>query len=166
MRVDQVDLSILRYLHDNARVSLSALANRLGLALATVHRRVRRLRSTGVIRGFFTRVEPQALGFSVTAFVRLRAGDREGLEDRLRSLAQIPEIEEIHLVTGGWDVLVKIHARDPAHLRQLLPRLHAAAGSRRATTEICLSSPLERFAPLYTVSHANLTETPAEGAKG
>ncbi len=149
MQVDQFDLSILRFLHDNARVSLSAVAGRIGLALATVHRRVQRLRSAGVIRGFFTRVEPQAMGFLLTAFVRLRVGDREGLEDRLASLSQIPEIEEVHLITGDWDVLIKLRARHPTHLRQLLRRIHGMAGTRRATTEMCLATPLERCAPLH-----------------
>lgn len=149
MQVDQVDLSILRFLHDNARVSLSAVATRIGLALATVHRRVQRLRSTGVIRGFFTRLEPQAMGFLLTAFVRLRVGDRDGLEERLAGLSQLPEIEEVHLITGEWDVLIKLRARDPSHLRRLLGRIHSAAGTRRATTEMCLATPLERCAPLH-----------------
>lgn len=149
MQVDQVDLSILRFLHDNARVSLSAVAERIGLALTTVHRRVQRLRSAGIIRGFFTRLEPQAMGFLLTAFVRLRVGDREGLEERLAALSQLVEIEEVHLITGDWDVLIKMRARDPAHLRQLLGRIHATVGTRRATTEMCLSTLLERCAPLF-----------------
>jgi|YNPBryunderm2012_1023409.scaffolds.fasta_scaffold09440_2 DNA-binding Lrp family transcriptional regulator len=163
MELDQVDRSILKYLHENARISLSAVAQRLGVGLATVHRRVQRLRRSGVIRGFFTRLEANALGFPLAAFVRLRIGDRDGIEERLHELADLPEIEEIHLITGDYDVLLKVRARDPAHLRRLLGRVHATLGSRRASTEICLSSPVERCAPLYTATPPGASPQPGVG---
>ncbi|MCS7181762.1 MAG: Lrp/AsnC family transcriptional regulator [Thermoanaerobaculum sp.] len=158
--LDRLDLWILRYLHENARVSLTAVARRLGVALATVHRRVQKLRAAGVIKGYLTRLEPQAFGFTLTAFVRLKAADREDLEERLASLGRFPEVEEIHLVTGSYDVLVKLRARDPQHLRRLLARIHAALGSGRARTEICLTSLLERCAPLYATFPGDETKSP------
>ena len=149
MSFDEVDLSILQHLHENGRASLTTIANRLGIALATVHRRVLRLRAGGVVKGFYARIDPQALGYGVTAFVRLRVGDRSDLETRLEGLNRLPEVEEVHIITGAYDVLIKLRARDPGHLRDALGAIHRVTGTRRATTEVCLSSPLERCAPVY-----------------
>lgn len=167
MVFDEIDLSILRSFQENGRASLTTIAKRLGMALATVHRRVLRLRAAGVIKGFFARIDPQLLGYGVTAFVRLRAGDRHDLESRLAGLESFPEVEEVHLITGAYDVLIKLRAKDPAHLRQVLADIHLATGTRRATTEVCLASPLERCAPLSTAGwggrqSASATDKPTD----
>jgi len=148
---DALDLAILRMLHDNARVSLSRVAESQGVALATVHRRILRLRSEGVVQGFVSRVDPKRLGFVVTAFVRLRVADRDDVRAGFETLNSIPEVEEVHVITGGYDVLVKVRSRDTGHLRNLLARIHRAMGAERSSTEVCLESPLERFAPLHLI---------------
>lgn len=151
MEFDALDLAILRMLHDNARVSLSRVAESQGVALATVHRRIQRLRAEGVVQGFATRIDPKLLGYAVTAFVRLRAADRDDVRAGFQTLNSIPEVEEVHVITGGYDVLIKVRSRDTGHLRNLLARIHRAMGAERSSTEVCLESPLERFAPLHLV---------------
>ncbi|MGQ9495308.1 MAG: Lrp/AsnC family transcriptional regulator [Thermoanaerobaculaceae bacterium] len=149
MKLDALDLKILASLQENGRMSLSAIAEKVGVAPATVHERLAKLRGAGVIQGFYTRINPAALGYTVTAFVHVRVDLAAGLEKIVEELAAIPEVEEVHLITGEFELIVKVRARDTVHLQELLlNRLHKVPGFVRSATEVCLTSPLERLGPL------------------
>lgn len=130
-------------------MSLSAIAEKAGVAPATVHERLAKLRAAGVVKGFYTRIDPAALGYTVTAFVHVRVDLTAGLEKIVEQLTAIPEVEEVHLITGEFDLIVKVRARDTVHLQELLLNdLHKVPGFVRSATEVCLTSPLERLGPL------------------
>ncbi len=149
MKLDALDNKILAALQENGRMALSAIAERAGVAPATVHERLNKLRAAGVVKGFAVRVDPQALGYTVTALVHVRVDLAAGLDKTVRELAAIPEVEEVHLITGEYDLVVKVRARNTMHLQELLlGRLHKVAGFVRSATEVCLTSPLERLGPL------------------
>lgn len=149
MKLDALDRKILASLQENGRMSLSAIAEKVGVAPATVHERLAKLRAAGVVRGFYTRIDPASLGFTVTAFVHVRVDLAAGLEKTVEELAAIPEVEEVHLITGEFDLIVKVRARDTVHLQELLLGcLHKVPGFVRSATEVCLTSPLERLGPL------------------
>lgn len=149
MMLDALDRKILICLQENGRMSLSAIAEKAGVAPATVHERLAKLRGAGVVKGFYTRIDPVALGYTVTAFVNVRVDLAAGLEKTVEQLAAIPEVEEVHLITGEFDLLVKVRARDTVHLQDLLlNHLHKVSGFVRSATVVCLTSPLERLGPL------------------
>lgn len=127
---------------------LSQIARRVGVAPATVHERLAKLRRAGVVQGFSVRLDPMLLGYTVTALIHLRTGLADQVERTVADLRAIPEVEEVHVVTGEYDLAVKVRARDSAHLQDLLVnRIHRVAGFIRSATEICLTSPLERLGP-------------------
>ncbi|BCW93284.1 MAG: transcriptional regulator [Thermoanaerobaculum sp.] len=147
--LDALDRKILAALQENGRMPLSAIAERAGVAPATVHERLAKLRAAGVVRGFEVNVDPHALGYTVTALVHVRVDLAAGLDKTVNELAAIPEVEEVHLITGEYDLVVKVRARDTVHLQELLlTRLHKVPGFVRSATEVCLTSPLERHGPL------------------
>jgi len=152
MSLDALDKKILACLQENGRMALSAIAERAGVAPATVHERLKRLRAAGVVKGFTVLLDPIALGYSVTALVHVRvelAG--AGVESTVNALAKIPEVEEVHLITGEYDLVVKVRARDTVHLQEvLLQKLHKVPGFVRSATEVCMTSPLERIGPRIT----------------
>ena len=151
MKLDDIDRSILAFLQENGRMSLSEMARRAGVAPATVHERLAKLRRGGVVLGFAMRLNPAALGYTVTALIHLRTELADRVERTVSDLRAIPEVEEVHVVTGEYDLVVKLRARDTAHLQELLvTRLHRVAGFIRSATEICLTSPLERSGPLLS----------------
>ena len=130
---------------------LSEIARRAGVAPATVHERLAKLRRSGVVQGFCVRLAPQALGYTVTALVHLRTELADEVERTVADLRAIPEVEEVLVVTGEYDLVVKVRARDTAHLQELLvSRVHRVAGFIRSATEICLTTPLERPGPLVS----------------
>lgn len=149
MKLDAVDKKILAALQENGRMALSAIAERVGVAPATVHERLAKLRAAGVVKGFVVKVDPQALGYTVTALVHVRVDLSPRLEKTVEELSAIPEVEEVHLITGEYDLVVKVRARNTQHLQELLlNRLHKVSGFVRSATEVCLSSPLERLGPV------------------
>jgi DNA-binding Lrp family transcriptional regulator len=149
MKLDAVDKKILAALQENGRMALSAIAERVGVAPATVHERLAKLRAAGVVKGFVVKVDPQALGYTVTALVHVRVDLSPSLEKTVEELSAIPEVEEVHLITGEYDLVVKLRARNTQHLQELLlNRLHKVSGFVRSATEVCLSSPLERLGPV------------------
>ena len=152
MKLDQVDLTILAALQENGRMPLSEIARRASVAPATVHERLAKLRRAGVVQGFAVRLNPRALGYTVTALIHLRTGLAEQVERTVADLRAIPEVEEVHVVTGEYDLAVKVRARDTAHLQDLLvSRIHRVAGFIRSATEVCLTTPLERTGPVVVI---------------
>ena len=148
MKLDELDRSILFALQENGRMALSEIARRSGVAPATVHERLAKLRRSGVVQGFCVRLDPRALGYTVTALVHLRTELADQVERTVSDLRAIPEVEEVHVVSGEYDLVVKIRARDTNHLQDLLvTRVHRVAGFIRSATEVCLTSPLERNGP-------------------
>jgi len=136
--LDTTDRALLGELQADARLSLAELGRRVGLSSPAVADRVRRLESEGVIAGHHTRVQPAALGLSLTAVIRLRPAPRQ-----LRDVAQLaqatPEVVECHRITGEDCFLVKAHVRDVQHLEEVIDRF-AAYG--QTTTSIVQSSPV------------------------
>ena len=127
---------------------LSEIARRASVAPATIHERLVKLRRSGVVQGFSLRLDAALLGFTVTALIHLRTELAEEIERTVADLRAIEEVEEVHIVTGEYDLVVKVRARDTNHLQQLLVnRVHRVTGFIRSATEICLTSPLERNGP-------------------
>jgi len=148
MKLDTVDQCILNALQENGRMPLSEIARRANVAPATIHERLVKLRRSGLVQGFSVRLNQGLLGYTVTALIHLRTELADQVERTVADLRAIPEVEEVHVVTGEYDLVVKVRARDTNHLQQLLVnQVHRVTGFIRSATEICLTSPLERSGP-------------------
>jgi Lrp/AsnC family transcriptional regulator for asnA, asnC and gidA len=149
MKLDRVDRFILAALQEDGRMPLSEIARRVGIAPATAHERLAKLRRAGVVEGFQVRLKAHALGYTVTALVHLRTELADQVERTVEDLRAIDEVEEVHVVTGEYDLVVKLRAKDTAHLQEVLvQKLHRVTGFIRSATEVCLTTPLERPGPL------------------
>lgn len=142
--MDEADRVIVQSLAKNGRGSLQVVADQLGLSRATVHERVRKLTNAGVLRAFRADVDWTALGFHVMAWVALQTDQGKSSYQVLDDLAQIKEVDAAYLVTGRFDCLVKIRARDHQDLQRVLfDELGKVGGFRRAETMVVLSTPFE-----------------------
>ncbi len=110
MKLDQIDHKILRHLQENARITNAELAEKVGLSPTPCLRRLRRLESDGVIRGYHTEVNREALGVNVTVIilVKLEREDDKTLRDFEAAIKQRPEVMECYLVTGKFDYFVRV----------------------------------------------------------
>jgi DNA-binding Lrp family transcriptional regulator len=105
------------------------LSRRLGVARATAQARLDRLARRGVIASFAPRVDPEALGYGVTAFATLeiRQGNGQQVLDHLRA---IPKVLKVHTITGQGDMLCRLVAGSNAALQEVIDRVNRARGDR------------------------------------
>lgn len=120
LNLDQIDLSILQLMQDNARISNADIARELEMAPSAVLERVKKLEQKEVILQYTTRLNPLALHQSLLAFVFIKAADGLGCSDTANLLANIPEVQEVHHVAGEDCYLVKIRTSDSASLMYLM----------------------------------------------
>jgi Lrp/AsnC family transcriptional regulator, leucine-responsive regulatory protein len=120
-RLDDTHRMLLRELHADPRISMSALARRVGMSAPAVTERVQRMQRAGVITGFSMSVDPAALGLPVTAFVRVRPAARQLA--KIAALAEsLDTVSECHRITGEDCFLIKVHAATIPELEGTLDR--------------------------------------------
>jgi len=153
--IDAIDARILLALDDDPEATVLGLARTLRLARNTVHARLRRMTTNGTLRGYAIRVDPAALGYPLAAFVLLSISQAGGDQVTAR-LAELPQVVEIHAVTGEADLLVKVVARNTADLRAVTDRMVNVEGVVRSNTAVSLveSMPTRLRALLEVVSGA------------
>ena len=136
--LDPVNRRLLRELHADPRISMSALARRVGMSAPAVTERVQRLQETGVITGFRMDVDPAALGLPVMAFARIRPapGQLQRVAELARSMEQV---SECHRITGEDCFLVKVHAPAIEDLEAVLDRFLVHG---QTVTSIVVSTPV------------------------
>lgn len=118
--VDDLDLAILGELTQDSRTSARQLAAKLGVSAPTIGERMGRLESNGVITRYTAEINWDALGQSQGVYVAVDVGDRSLVAEVLQELWAIPEVETISLVTGEWDLIVRLRVRDYNHMRSIL----------------------------------------------
>lgn len=128
------------------RPNLLELSRRLGIARNTVQARLDRLQAAGVLTGYEPVVDLRALGYGVLAFMSLEIA--QGRETAaLDALSAIPEVLEIHKITGPGDLFCRVVARTNEHLHTVIEAVLAAPGVVRTTTTLALHSPVLRMHP-------------------
>ena len=139
MAIDQLDAQIVRLLLDEPRIGVLELSRRLRVARGTVQARLDRLIKRGVIRSLAPQIDPAALGYRVTAFAMLEI--RQGARELVAAhLTRIPEVLEVHTITGQADLLCRIVARDNADLQRVLDDLVADVNIAHTSTFVALST--------------------------
>jgi DNA-binding Lrp family transcriptional regulator len=134
IRLDEIDVKILRRLQEQARISNVELADQVGLSPAPCLRRVRALEQAGVVRRYVTLVDPAAVNLNVTVFVQITLDLQvEGrLEIFEQAIMRRPEVLECYLMTGDADYLLRVVVPDVSayerFLRDSLTRIESAAG--------------------------------------
>ena len=146
---DGLDARLVALLAEHPRIGVLECARRLAVARGTVQARLDRMQDRGIIRGFGPEVDPAALGYEVTAFVTLEIRQGSGHQAVAAHLAAIPEVLELHTVTGQGDLLCRIVARSNADLQRVIDLVVADEDIHRASTLIALSAPIPyRMLPL------------------
>jgi len=136
--MDDIDRRILAELQANARITFTELGRRVALTAPAVAERVRRLEESGVVTGFRAEVDPSAVGYPLTAFVRWTATGPDCAH--LGEVAkEVPEIVECHRITGETSYVLKVVARDVQHLERLIDGLMPYGST---ITSVVLSSPV------------------------
>jgi Lrp/AsnC family transcriptional regulator, leucine-responsive regulatory protein len=143
--LDETNRRILKELQTEARLSMAELGRRVSLSRPAVAERVQRLEKAGVITGYRATVDPRALGFPLSAVVRVTPDARQ-LQKIPEIARETPEVVECHRITGEDCFFLKLHLRSIDDLEDILDRFTPFG---RTTTSIIHSSPVPaRPAPL------------------
>jgi Lrp/AsnC family transcriptional regulator, leucine-responsive regulatory protein len=140
--LDAVDRHLLSLLRDDGRRSYADLARETGLSTSAAHQRVRRLEQRGVVTGYCARIDADALGLPLAAFVSVKPIDPAAPDDAPERLRHLSAIEACHSVAGDESYILQVRVAGPAELEVLLQDIRAAAGVSTRTT-VVLSTPWE-----------------------
>jgi DNA-binding Lrp family transcriptional regulator len=148
-QVDHLDVALIELLTAEPRVGVLEASRRLRVARGTVQARLERLQERGVITGYGPEVDPAALGYEVTAFITLEIRQAGGHDPVAERLAAIPEVLEVHTITGAGDMLCRVVARSNADLQRVLDAIVSTEGVVRSATLISLAAQVRyRILPL------------------
>src|SRR5689334_16956714 len=117
--IDELDARLIGLLAEEPRLGVLEASRRLGVARGTVQARLDRLQERGVIIGFGPEVDPAAVGYPVTAFITLQIRQVRGHDPVAERLARIPEVLEVHTITGPADMLCRVVGRSNADLQRV-----------------------------------------------
>lgn len=141
--LDERDKKLLALLAVDATVSYAELGKALGLSAPAVHERVKRLKRNGTLKGLVARLDGAKLGRPLLAFIHVDTSNWV-ITQQVLGLAELSEVEEIHTITGKSAMLLKVRVRDTQALEHLLARIHRIEGITGTTSDIALTSYLER----------------------
>jgi Lrp/AsnC family transcriptional regulator, leucine-responsive regulatory protein len=148
--VDAIDLALVELLRGNARLSYAELARQVGLSSPSVHDRVGKLETGGVIRGYRAEVEPEKVGLGVTALIGVVEDSNADTDDLLEAFRVLPEIESCYFMAGVESFLLKARVSTIGELERLIVQLGRIPGVASTRTSIALSTKWEnRPQPLH-----------------
>jgi DNA-binding Lrp family transcriptional regulator len=144
-RLDETDERILAELTEHARATFAEIGQKVSLSAPAVKRRVDRMLDNGVIKGFTTVIDRNALGWNTEAFVQVFChGTIE--PDQLRAAwVDMPEVVSAATVTGTSDAILHVLARDMRHLEATLERIRSSADIERSESIVVLSNLIDRM---------------------
>ena len=137
MNLDDLDKKILNFLKNDARSSFVKIAKQLGVSEGTVHLRVKKLIEGGVIKGFYTILDPDKVGLPIRAFIGLQA-DPSLYESLLKKLSEIDGVYGIYDVTGEFSALIDIKVGNKKELTEVIDQIGAIPGVKNTVTMLVL----------------------------
>ena len=148
-KIDKLDKQILEIISSNARIPFKDVAAECGVSRAAIHQRVQRLVDLKVIVGSGYHVNPISLGYTTCTYVGIKLERGSMYKQVCAAFAEIPEIVECHFTTGPYTMLIKLYARDNAHLMDLLNnKIQEVPGVIATETLISLNQSIKKEVPI------------------
>jgi Lrp/AsnC family transcriptional regulator for asnA, asnC and gidA len=148
--LDHLDYKILEILVKDANLPYTEIGQRLDVSGGTVHVRMKKMESYGIVKGAQLLIDYSKIGWDITAFLGIYLDKSSLYEDVAKQLEDIPEVVNIHYTTGIYSIFAKIICRDTQHLREVLhDKIQRVTGIQRTETFISLEESLIRNTPLF-----------------
>jgi len=137
--LDQTDRELIAILRRDARASISAMADRLGISRATVRSRIQQLQDGGVVLGYTVvlRTESEPLPTRGVMLIEIEGSSTDRIIGELEAM---PEVQVIHTTNGRWDLIIELGTGSLPKLDLVLRRIRLVAGINRSETNLYLSS--------------------------
>ena len=118
--IDQLDQQILELIASDARKPFLEVARQCGVSGAAIHQRIQRLFKLGILKGSQFILDPGKIGYDTCAYVGIYLKEPSDFDRVMEEITKIPEVVECHVTTGGYDMFVKLYARNNAHLMEII----------------------------------------------
>jgi len=142
--LDDIDRKILRLLLEDGNIALSEIANKLNIGVATVHRRIQRMKMEGIIKKKIVVVDPEKIGKNILAFVEIKA--LPNYEDEiLDALSSFDEITEVYWVTGDFDLIIKLVVEDIREFTEVIKKIRKMRGVVDTRSAIVVKTKKEEY---------------------
>ena len=138
--VDTLDIKILNLLQENARIKRKDIAEKVGLSVPSLSERITKLEKAGVIKGYYTKLNPKAFGFDIVVFISVIMDSSKNYKNFRSNVSRTPEIVECYAVLGEGSHLLKAIVKNTAELEKLLSKIQSWQGVTRTITSYVLSS--------------------------
>ncbi len=150
--LDSKDLELLKLIQNDCRMTAREISNRTGLRITTVFARIKRLERLGIIKGYHALLNGSKLNAGTTAFVLISftySGKDKVLSQRkvANQIANLPEVQEVHITSGEWDILTKVKAQDVDSIGKfVIDKLRLIKGIEKTLTCFAFESEKETTA--------------------
>ena len=148
--MDRIDMAILRHLSADGRMSVTELAQHVGLSKSPCQVRLKKLQDLGYIRGFRAVLDLERLGLDHIAFVEVRLSDttETALSAFNTAVSAVPEVEECHMIAGAFDYLLKVRTTDIRSYREVLGvKISALPYVANTSTHVSMQAVKEATSP-------------------
>jgi DNA-binding Lrp family transcriptional regulator len=146
--LDQKDIEILKILSADAKLTTKEVARRLQSPVSTVFSRIKRLEKEGIIKKYVALLDPRKFGKETVAFVLVSFSTQGqspiSQREVAKQIAEFPEVQEAHIITGDWDILLKVRVSSVEELGNfVVDKLRSVRGISKTVTSIVLSTEKE-----------------------
>ncbi|MEC7135800.1 MAG: Lrp/AsnC family transcriptional regulator [Candidatus Thermoplasmatota archaeon] len=139
MVLNEIDSELLVQLSKNGKASQRALAKETGAALGTVNAHVKQLENRKIIKGYFANIDPEKVGFKLTAIINLRI-KKGTLIDVQASIAKHSRVFGVYDVTGEWDSLILARFKDREEMDKFIKTTLSQKHIERTSTSLVLNT--------------------------
>lgn len=141
LKLDQKDFEILAFLQENCKMTAKEIARKISSPVTTIFAKIKRMEKMGVIKGYRAILDAKKLDRGTTAFIlasfsyRLKGEELLSQREIIKQIARFPEVQEVHIITGDWDIMIKVRAKDVDAIGDfVIDRLRAVKGIEKTLT--------------------------------
>lgn len=153
-KLDEKDMAILSLLQKDCKLTAREIAKKIDAPITTVFAKIKRMEQQEVIKEYRAILDPKKLNFGVTAFILASFSYRTGKNEEALSqrfiaeqIAKFPEVQEVHIISGDWDILIKVKERDVDSVGKfVVDKLRTVKGIEKTLTCIVFDTPKETTA--------------------
>lgn len=147
MKLDEKDYKVIDILKENSNLTTHKISKKLNIPITTIHNRIKKLEKLGIIKNYTVNIDYKKLNLGITSYIlvsvmyTLPSGEKVKQEHVAQQIKKLKGVEEVNIVTGGTDIIIKIRVKDVDELNDfVIKKLRAIKGVDKTQTMIVLSS--------------------------
>ena len=146
--LDSLDKKILSLIASDDRTPFLEVARACNVSGAAIHQRIQRLTAIGILKGSQFIINPEKIGYETCAYIGLYLKDPSKFDEVVEELRKIPEVVECHYTTGGFDMFIKLYAKNNHHLLNIIHDKLQPLGLSRSETIVSFNAVINRQLPI------------------